>query len=144
MAATAFVLYNAAKKYIGNGTLVLGTTAFKLKLTTSASNAETLTLSTFASVDNEISARGGYVANGLALSGMLWTVGASAKSYKFDANDLIFTASGSSLINVKYGVIGLSGGKALCWSKLSTAQFTVTSPNTLTIQFNALGIFEMH
>lgn len=144
MAAGAFTLYNEAKKYIGNGTLVLGTTAFKLKLTNSASNAETLTLSTFASVTGEISARGGYVANGKALSTMAWTVGASAKSYKFDAADLVFTASGSSLINVKYAVIGVSGGKALCWSKLSTSQFTITSPNTLTIAFNALGIFEMH
>ena len=144
MAASAFQLYNASKKYIGNGTLVLGTTAFKLKLTTSASNASTFTLSTFAGVTGEISARGGYVANGKALATMAWTVGASAKSYKFDADDLVFTASGSSLINVKFGVIGFSGGKALCWSKLSTAEFTVTSPNTMTIQFNALGIFEMH
>ena len=144
MAAGAFTLYNEAKKYIGNGTLVLGTTALKLKLTNSASNAETLTLSTFASVTGEISARGGYVANGKALGAMVWTVGASAKSYKFDASDLVFTASGSALINVKYAVIGVSGGKALCWSKLSTSQFTITSPNTLTIQFNTLGIFEMH
>lgn len=144
MAATAFQLYNEAKKYIGNGTLVLGTTAFKLKLCTSASNASTFTLSTFASVTNEISARGGYVANGRPLANMAWTVGASAKSYKFDADDLIITASGSSLNNVKFAVIGVSGGKALCWSRLSTAQFTVTSPNTLTIQFNALGIFEIH
>ena len=144
MAATAFVLYNEAKKYIGNGTLVLGTTAFKLKLTNSASNAETLTLSTFASVTGEISARGGYAANGRALASMVWTQGNSAKSTKFGAADIVVTASGSSLINVKYAVIGVSGGKALCWSKLSTAQFTVTSPNTLTIQFNSLGIFEMH
>lgn len=144
MAASAFQLYNEAKKYIGNGTIVLGTAAFKLKLTNSGSNASTFTLSTFASVNGEISARGGYVANGKALANMVWTVGASAKSYKFDADDLVFTASGSSLINVKYAVIGVSGGKALCWSKLSTSQFTVTSPNTLTIQFNSLGIFEMH
>ena len=84
------------------------------------------------------------LAGGRALAGLQWTVGASAKSFKFDATDLIFTASGSSLINVKFAVIGTSGAKALCWSKLSTAAFTVTSPNTLTIQFNTLGIFEMH
>lgn len=143
MAATAWLLYNAAKKYIGNGTLVLGTTAFKLKLTTSASNASTFTLSTFAAVTGEISARGGYVANGKALATMIWTVGASAKQYKFSSADVVFTASGSSLINVKFAVIGFSGGKALCWSKLTTSQFTVTSPNTLTIQMNASGIFTM-
>ena len=144
MAATAFSLYNTAKKYIGNGTIVLGSAAFKMKLCTSASNASTFTLSTFAGVTNEISARGGYAANGKALTTMVWTVGASAKSYKFDCDDVVFTASGSSLINVKFAVIGVSGGKALCWSKLSTAQFTVTSPNTLTVQINALGVFEMH
>jgi hypothetical protein len=144
MAATAFLLYNKAKKYIGNGTIVLGTAVFKMKLTTSASNASTFTLSTLASVTNEISIRGGYAANGKALASMVWTVGASAKSYKFAAADVVYTASGSSLVNVKFAVIGVSGGKALCWSKLSTAQFTVTSPNTLTVQFNTLGIFEMH
>jgi len=143
MAATAWLLYNEAKKYIGNGTIVLGTSAFKLKLTTSASNASTFTLSTFASVSNEISARGGYVANGRALASMVWTVGASAKQYKFDADDVVITASGSALNNVKFAVIGLSGGKALCWSRLSTSQFTISSPNTLTIQMAATGIFTM-
>ncbi len=143
MAATAWTLYNTAKKYIGNGTIVLGTTAIKVKLTTSASNASTFTLSTFAAVTGEISARGGYVAGGRALASLIWTVGASAKQYKFNSADLVYTASGSSLINVKFAVQGVSGGKVLCWSKLTTAQFTVTSPNTLTIAMNALGIFTM-
>ena len=143
MAASAFTFYNEAKKYIGNGTIVLGTSAFKLKLTTSASNASTFTLSTFASITSEIGTSGGYVANGKALTTMVWTVGASAKQYKFDADDLIWTATGGPLTNVKFGVIGLSGGKALCWSKLSTAQFTVTTGNTLTIAFNSAGIFTL-
>lgn len=145
MAASAFTLYNLAKKYIaGTGAnLVLGTAQLRIKLCTSASNASTFTLSTFASVTGEISARGGYAAGGRSLQSMVWTVGASAKSYKLDAADLVFTASGSALNNVKFAVIGVNGGKALCWSKLSTAQFTVTSPNTLTIQFNALGILTL-
>jgi hypothetical protein len=143
MAATAWSLYNKAKKYIGNGTVVLGTTAVKMKLTSSASNASTFTLSTFASISNEISARGGYVAGGRSLASLTWTTGASAKQFRFGAADLVFTASGSSLINVKFAAIGVSGGKALCWSKLSTAQFTITSPNTLTVQVLAVGIFNM-
>ena len=143
MSATAWALYNKAKKYIGNGTIQLGTTSVKMKLTTSASNASTLTLSTFASITGEISARGGYVAGGRALASLIWTVGASAKQYKFNSADLVFTASGSALNNVKYAVIGVSGGKALCYSKLSASQFTITSPNTLTIQMNSSGIFTM-
>lgn len=143
MSASAFQFYSKAKKYIGNGTIQLGTTALKMKLTTSASNASTFTLSTFASITGEIGTSGGYTAGGKALATMAWTVGASAKQYKFDADDLIWTATGGPLTNVKYGVIGVSGGKALCWSKLSTSQFTVTTGNTLTVQFNAAGIFTL-
>jgi len=143
MAATAFQLFNTSKKYIGNGTIVLGTAALRVKLHTSASNCSTFTLSTFASINNEISARGGYVAGGRSILGMTWTVGASAKSYALKATNLVFTASGSSLVNVKFAAIGVNAGKALCWCKLSTAQFTVTSPNTLTIQWNSLGILTL-
>lgn len=143
MAASAWTLYNRAKKYIGNGTIQLGTSALKMKLTTSASNASTFTLSTFASITGEISARGGYAAGGRALGGLAWTTGASAKQMKFDSTDLIFTASGSALNNCKFAVLGMSGSKVLCWSKLSTAQFTVTNGNTLTVQINVGGIFTM-
>ena len=143
MAASSWQIYNESKKYLGNGTIQLGTTAMKMKLCTSASNASTFTLSTFASITGEISARGGYVAGGRSLGGLAWTVGASAKQYKFDSTDLVFTASGSALNNVKFAVIGTSGAKALCWSKLSTSQFTVTTGNTLTVQMAAAGIFTL-
>lgn len=143
MAATAWTLYNTAKKYIGNGTIVLGTAAIKTKLCTSASNASTFTLSTFAAVTNEIGTSGGYVAGGKALATMAWTVGASAKQYKFDADDQIWTATGGPLTNVKFAVMGVSGGKCVCWSKLSAAAFTVSIGNTLTLQMNAAGIFTM-
>ena len=141
MAASAFTFYNLAKKYIGNGTIQLGTSTIRAKLTTSASNASTFTLSTFASINNEIGTSGGYAHQSLA--GVAWTVGASAKQYKFDANDLVWTATGGPLTNVKYLALGVSAGKALCWSKLSTSQFTVTIGNTLTIQFAAAGIFTL-
>ena len=48
MAATAWTLYNKAKKKIGNGTIQLGVQNFKVQLHTSASNASTATLSTAA------------------------------------------------------------------------------------------------
>ena len=143
MAASVFQLYNEAKKYIGNGTIQLGISSLKMKLTNSASNASTFTLSTFASITGEISATGGYVAGGRALASVVWTIGASAKQYMLDAADLIFTASGAALTNVKFAVLGISGSKCLCWSKLSTSQFTVTTGNTLTVQFASGGIFTL-
>ena len=147
MAASAWQLYNYAKRYIGNGTIELGVGNFKMALFTSASNASTFTLSTFASLTSEISATGGYTSGGKALvpaTGQ-WTVGASAKQMKFtySAIGLTFTASGSSLSNIKYAVIYQSGGKLLCFCQLSSSQFSVASPNTLTVLPAATGIFTL-
>jgi len=151
MAASAWQLYNKAKQSIGNGTITLGAGVFKMVLARSASNASTFTLSTYASVTNEISATGGYATGGKALvpaTGQ-WTVGASAKQYKFTMSTvgIAFTASGASLTNIKYAILrnstGALAGKLLCFCQLSSSQFTVTSPNTLTVLPAATGIFTL-
>ena len=151
MAATAWQLYNKAKQYIGNGTITLGAGVFKMVLATSASNASTFTLTAYSQITNEISATGGYVTGGKALvpaTGQ-WTVGASAKQYKFTMSTvgLAFTASGASLTNIKYAILrnstGAGAGKLLCFCQLSSSQFTVTSPNTLTVLPAATGIFTL-
>jgi hypothetical protein len=147
MAASAWQLYNSGKRYIGNGTIELGVNNFKMALFTSTSNTSTFTLSTFASLTDEIAATGGYVTGGKALvpaTGQ-WTVGASAKQMKFTYSTigLTFTASGSALTNIKYAVIYQSGGKLLCFCQLSSSQFTVSSPNTLTVLPAATGVFTL-
>ena len=151
MAATAWQLYNSAKQYIGNGTITLGAGVFKMVLAETASNASTFTLSTYASVTNEVAAAGGYVTGGrnLVPATAQWTVGASAKQQKFtmSAVGLAFTASGANLVNVRYAILrnstGAAAGKLLCFCQLSSTQFTVTSPNTLTVLPAATGIFTL-
>ena len=151
MAASAWQLYNKAKQSIGNGTITLGAGVFKMVLARSASNASTFTLSTYASVTNEIAATGGYTTGGknLVPATGQWTVGASAKQMKFTMSTvgLAFTASGASLTNIKYAILrnstGATAGKLLCFCQLSSSQFTVTSPNTLTILPAATGIFTL-
>lgn len=151
MAASAWQLYNSAKKYIGNGTITLGAGVFKMVLATSASNTSTFTLSTYASVTNEIAATGGYTTGGknLVPATAQWVVGTSAKQMKFTMSSvgLAFTASGASLTNIKYAIIrnstGATAGKLLCFCQLSSSQFTVTSPNTLTVLPAATGIFTL-
>jgi hypothetical protein len=151
MAATAWQLYNSAKKYIGNGTITLGSGVFKMLLANSASNTSTFTLSTYASITGEISATGGYTTGGknLVPATGQWTVGASAKQMKFTYSTvgLTFTASGASLNNIKYAIIrnstGAGAGKLLCFCQLSSAQFTVSSPNTLTVLPAATGVFTL-
>lgn len=156
MAAGTWKIYAKAKKYIGAGTITLGAGVFKMALLrTSASALGIATLSTrstWASISGtEISARGGYVAGGRNLlpATSQWTVGASAKQYKFTYSTagLVFTASGSALNNIRFAVIrnstGAGAGKLLCFCTLSSAAFTISSPNTLTVLPAATGVFTL-
>ena len=60
---------------------------------------------------------------------------------------LAFTASGANLVDIKYAIIrnstGAGAGKLLCFCQLSSSNFTVTSPNTLTVLPAATGIFTL-
>lgn len=136
MAAAAWKVYNEAKAYLINGTIDLDAASLRMMLFKSTSNASTFTLSTLASVTNVVNAAGYTGTKSLTASVV---VGASAAVYKFTFANVIFTASGADVTSIMYAVIGVSGGKCICWSKLSTAAFTVTSGNTLTISANATG-----
>jgi hypothetical protein len=63
--------------------------------------------------------------------------------FTYSTIGVTFTASGAPLTNVKYAVIYQSGGKLLCFCRLSSAQFTVASPNTLTVLPAATGVFTL-
>jgi hypothetical protein len=154
MAAGSWKVYAKAKKYIGNGTITLGAGVFKMQLHRASASAAILVLSTRstnASIPGEISATGGYAAGGRNLppATAKWTVGASAKQYKFTYTTagLIFTANGGALTNIKYGLIrnstGAGAGKVLCFVTISTAAFTVASGNTITVAPPATGVFTM-
>lgn len=147
MAASAWAVYNLAKKYIGNGTISLAG-AFRMMLATSASNFNTATLSTYAQVTNEVANGNGYTTLGAALANEAWTVGASAGQYKFDADDPFWSANGGTIANIKGAVIFVSAGttagrKLLCRSTLTTSQFSLASGNRLTIQLAATGILTL-
>ena len=149
MAAGAWVIYNEAKKYLMDGSIDLDGDTWHLSLYTSASNAATATLSVISEVTNEVTSGNGYSSSGKALTGVTWATGASASEMRFDCTALIFTASGGTIPNVKFAVIwklGASAGarKLLCYSQLSTSQFTIGTGNTLTITPSANGIFELN
>lgn len=149
MAAQPWKIYNKAKKKIGNGSINLATGNFRLSLVQSASNFATLTLSTFASLTSEVaSVANSYSSSGRALAGRAWTVGASAKAYMFDVSDIVFTASGNAINNIKAAVIWLSGASAnarhlVAFSSLTSSQFNLATGNTLTIQIATTGVFQM-
>ncbi len=147
MAVGAWTFYNEFKKYLGKADADLDGN-FRLGLYTSASNAATATLSTLSELTNEVTEANGYSSSGKALT-KTWATGASASEFRFDATAVIWTATGGNISNVKFAVVWASGASAgarklLCYSQLSTAQFTVTTGNTLTITPSANGIFELN
>ena len=148
MSAGAWTVYNLAKKKIGNGSLSLASTVFRITLHTSASNANTATLGVYNSVTGEVTEANGYSSSGKAMTTEVWTVGTSAGQYKFDADDVVWTGTGGAIANIKFAVIWLSAAASanrhlLCRSQLTSAQFTLASGNTLTIVMNASGILTL-
>ena len=146
MAAGAWTVYSEAKKYIGNATLNLST-AKRISLHTLASNANTASLSVFSELTGEVTSGFGYSTSGKALTTVRWTTGASAGQMMFDADDVVWTGTGGAISNIKFAVIsntsGGAAGKLLCRSQLTTAQFTLASGNTLTLQMNSAGILTL-
>jgi hypothetical protein len=142
MAASAWRVYSEAKKYLLTGDIDLNTSLMRMKICkgTKAAAVSDYTRSTFASLSHETT---NLTTPLRTLTNIAVTAGASAKEIKFDFDDEIWTASGGAITSVQYAVIGVSGGKALAWCKLSTAAIDIGSGSTLTITINASGAFTL-
>lgn len=136
MPASAFKVYNEAKQKMLNGGIDLDAATLRMGLFKSTSNASTFTLSAFSELTNAVNAAG-YTGVKTLTASMI--VGANASTYKFTFANVVYTASGADITSIMFAVIYVSGGAVITWSKLSTAAFTVTSGNTLTIAANATG-----
>lgn len=143
MAASAWRIYNESKKRLLTADFDLDGTEVRVKLCAGTKSAavSNYTRSTFASLTHIVT----NLLNPIkSLPGLYVThTGTSAKETKFDSTAFIFSASGGTVTSIQYAVIGLSGSFALAWCKLSTAVFSVTAGNTLTITPNANGIFTL-
>lgn len=145
MAVGAWFFYNKAKKYIGSADIDLNGATFRMTLHTGAAsaNVNNLALSTFASIGNEVASGNGYSSSGKNITGVTWTVGASAKEYRFNSSAVFWSGNAGTIPNIKYAVIS-TGTRLLVACQLSTAQFTLASGNRLTITPSANGIFELN
>jgi len=146
MAAGTPTLYNNAIKKLGDATTfdLSDTTGWTIGLfgTAGAQDFDTRIMSLVGSITDE-AAGGGYAAK--ALSSEVW-VSVATNTYKFDAADVVFTASGSAISGIAGFVIYASGASAgakhvLCFGDLTSTAFTLATGNTLTISWNANGIF---
>ncbi len=143
MAATAWKLYNKSKKNLCKALINLSAGPFRLHLFTTG--ASSLTISILSSVTTQVSSGNGYGSTGLTLAGITWTAGANASTIRFNYTPALFWSATGTISNIKYAVIAVSGtgGKLLCYSKLSTASFNVTTGNRLTITPAATGVFNL-
>jgi hypothetical protein len=147
MAADAWKIYDGFKEFLGDGTIDLDNDAFKCALHTSASNAATLSTDAFASITNQVSGNG-YPAGGAAISTPTWV--RATGTMTFDFVDPTFTASGGSIVcrfavvyddTVTTPLVDPNVGYSLLDN--APADVTVTDTNTLTIQINANGMFQL-
>ena len=157
MAAGAWKVFNRAKKFIGNGTLSLSSTTFRMCLATSASNLKTSAsarpLINRTSLTGQVTSTLGCPVLGKALTGETWTAvsatGANAGVMKLAVSNIVFTATTSAIANIKYAVIFLTGASAgaqklLCYSTLTTSQITsLAIGNTLTVQMASGGVLTL-
>ena len=102
MVAT-ITFYDQFLQSLGDGTMDMNTDTFNLALLTNAhvfSAADTV----FADVSaDEIAAGNGYVAGGQALTGVTYVQ--TAGVVKFDANDIIWTATGGPIATSRFAVL---------------------------------------
>lgn len=143
--AASITFYNAWKLNISE--VVPRTATFRLTLH-SSSYTFAATHSVFADATNELSTANGYTSSGIALSSVSWTQ--SSGTATFDAADVVWTASGGSIVARRavlraVGTFNSLVDPLVCSILLDTtpADVTTTTGNTLTIQWNASGIFTL-
>ncbi len=143
----SITFYNSFKEYVADGTFDLNTDSFKVALVSSSytfSAAHTV----YADLTNELSTANGYTSGGAALASV--TFSQTSGTATFDAADTTWTASGGSIV-ARRAVIYKDGTantrvKPLIASILldtTPADVTVTTGNTLTLQYNGSGIFTL-
>jgi hypothetical protein len=141
MAAT-ITFYNSFREYVADGSIDLDADTFKVQLHTST-HVPAVSDTQLSDLDNEHSNGNGYTTGGEALAGVSWSH--SGATATFDANDTVWTASGGS-ITARYAIIydDTSTNDLLVAYILlddTPADVTATDGNTLTLAWNASGIF---
>lgn len=140
MAASKWQVYHSAKKYIANGTINWTASTLRMKILAAAKSAavSNYARSTFASLTHITT---NVKVPILSVTGNVVTLSASS-ALKFDSTAMVFSISTGGAVSCKYAVIGVSGGKAIAWCKLtSTGSVAIAAGNTLTITPAATGYF---
>lgn len=141
MAAGNWTFTDGARTRLLNGTFDIDTDTFHVGLYLSTSNIGASS-TTIAGVTNEHANANGYTTGGQSI-GALTLAGTTTVTVD-DPSDVVWTASGGS-ITARFAVLYENGGDVLCYCLLddTPADVTATDGNTLTLAFNASGIFTL-
>lgn len=153
MAVGAWTFFNTFRKNIGTAGVNLKTGTFRMCLLTStAALTAAGAYSTYGGIStNELATSNGYTAGGGTKGALTvnWSATPSAGTYRFTYTPArVWTATGGNIGPLKFAAIFTSGASAgakklVCFSQLSTAGFTITTGNTLTITQAATGVFQL-
>ena len=144
MAASAWVPFDSFKGYI-NGTVNLSSDIFYLKLMKNIADLSAGKATAWAQLTaNEVTATNGYSAGVTQLTSVTWGVGDSAGEQRFDCTAIQFSASGGAILSIRNAMIVCSTGELVCYSQLSTADFSIADGSSLTLTPASTGIFELN
>lgn len=146
--AASLTLYQSFAELIADGTFDMDSNTFNVSLHTSAYTPNAATHDRFSNVTNQLATANGYTSGGQALQNPVWS--RSGGVAKFDADDVVWNASGGSIV-ARYAVIRAVGtlngitDPLVGYVLLDTtpADVTATNGNSLTLQWNAAGIFTL-
>lgn len=143
--AASITIYNNWKAALAE--VVPRTATFKVTLHSSAYTFAA-THNVYADLTNELSTANGYINGGATLASVTWNQ--SGGTATFDAADTTWTASGGSIVARRAVLrsIGTFNGQvdplvASILLDTTPADVTTTIGNTLTLQWNASGIFTL-
>lgn len=141
MARSKWLFYDQAKVKLLNGEFDLNSLQMRMALYKNTSVSISLfSATTIAQIGNPVNSagyKGRYTLTPVTAEPF------ETSSGKFSIGSIVFTATGGDITSVQYALIYESlSGNLLCWCRLSTSAFNITSRNTLTIG-NASGVFHL-
>ena len=146
--ASTLNFYNSWKNFMPSDPIDVNSSTFKLSLHTSTYVPNVATDTVFANATNELATANGYTAGGSTLTGVTYTQ--SGATCTWTAANVVWTASGGSIV-ARYAVLRASGTfnghvdplVAYILMDTTPADVTTTTGNTLTIQWNGSGIWQL-
>ena len=148
MAASAWLIHNKFKEYMGDGTVDMDGDAFKINLYLSTSNIATLSIDALSTATNQHATANGYTQDTKAIVTPTWVE--AAGTVTFNCDDVVWTANTGSIV-ARFAAIYDDTVAApvidpiVCHTLLDTtpADVTATAGNTFTVAMHADGVFTL-